>query len=432
MQDLISDGQCPFSPPRAPPPGFPHFLFAAAQHPQFAGAYGAHHGAQFMTHGQQQQQQQGGPMPMSLPSQSQGPLPPTSKQEDATAALLRERTIMALDSFLQQQQQQQPHHPSGPTSDSPQSASKALMLPTGNDSSSNNQTLRTKQTTAAASSAHDQQQSSPSVTTTPSGQAPICQFASFGASPFQAPHMSQAAGLPPPVGASLKQFIMQQQQQFAAAMAAAAASAGAHNPHGHNPSGPQHAYLPLQSLFAQAAAAQQLHHQQQLGSPTLTANSKLGASPPPAGQNGPLVTGASMTSTPGGQHAHQYHPGVLQHPGEQTSPIGAAKSAARMLDLSNFLSGSLGGAPGGAPPPPPQAPSSVGIPQQLHPQHLQAIIQHHQQQMATLAQQQQHSQNACHLSRMEPQLVMSEAAAAAAANGPPPAALRKATATKNK
>lgn len=151
MQDLMSDGQCPFSPPRAPPHGFPHFLFAAAQ-------------------------QNASPM------------------EDPASALLRERTIMALDSFLQQQQHLQssgsPNQRAGPAQQ-PQGAGPPLQPP-------------------PPLSQHSGQQS----------------FGSGGQSAGFANFMGAA---PAGQAANLEQLIMQQ-QHFAAAMAAAAAASGAHHP----------------------------------------------------------------------------------------------------------------------------------------------------------------------------------------------------------
>lgn len=193
MQDLISDGQCPFSPPRAPPHGFPHFLFAAAQ----------------------QAAQSGMAAPM----------------EDPASALLRERTIMALDSFIQQQQQLSAN----------QGSPQPKLAPTSS-------TTNGPSTTSMAS----EQRSSPTSQAGPylAGSMlqpppePAQMSYPAGPSPNQQGHIQMATSEQQQQQANIQQLIIQQ-QHFAAAMAAAVSS-GTH---------PQHMYA-LHGLFGPPVSKQ--------------------------------------------------------------------------------------------------------------------------------------------------------------------------------
>lgn len=240
MQDLMTDGQCPFSPPRAPPHGFPHFLFAAAA------------AAQQQHHQQQQQQQQ--------PNLQQSPVGGRHLGEDPASALMRERAMMALDSFLQQQQQQQ-----NQTSGSPYGPRTGSHLPP--TSGANHPSPSGK--VAAIQACNQPQVPSPSsmgcpppapalnqMNTSPGGQqqqqqpplpSPFMPFGLFlpdGPPPppqsmpptsQQQPTSTAPGGgggqlpMPVPVPANFEQFLLQR-QQFAAAMAAAAAASSSHHP----------------------------------------------------------------------------------------------------------------------------------------------------------------------------------------------------------
>lgn len=252
MQDLISDGQCPFSPQGPPPHGFPHFLFAAAQ----------------------QAAQQNG-----LPNQL------TVAVEDSASALLRERTIMALDSFLQQQQhqQQQIQHHQHLERDSSSGSPRTSQV--SNPGAPNG--------SLDALTAPGQQRRSP--TSQPNAALPMMPGSFPGQLPYPANYaqvpISQANGQ----AANLEQLILQQQQQhqFAAAMAAAMSS-GAH----------QH---PLHSLFSQSA-------------PSFQSGGKSGELPSPSS---PVTSSASLEL----QQQQQYlSAGQQRPPSYHSAPLGGAPS----------------------------------------------------------------------------------------------------------
>ena len=403
MQDLITaDGQCPFSPPRAPPPGFSHFLFAAAaaaqnqahQQLQLPGAPGLphphphahphahahpHQAALAASHyGQQQAPLASQPGALSRPLAAAGP---TLKEAQEAAGQAPQQQIMMreLDLFLEQQKQQQQQQQKG-----------APMV-----TSSCPQTVASQSQPVATSGANPH---------TPSQSI----AAAISASPHFAQFFSAAAGSPafqpagpyaPPVG-SIEHFLMQQQHQFAAAMAAAAAAAA----HQH-----QH---------------QQHQHQQQPNLNQQQGQLKAGpngcGSPQPGGapeQASPIgaakcaARSAEMLSAGGGvapqesaarASAHEQHGGALPHPHSQAAAAAAAAA------LSSFLAGPLGGAQGpsngarvppaaaGAPPGGPMGTLAAAAGYPFDPYQLQALVQHQQHQMALhscLAEQQRQQQH---------------------------------------
>lgn len=300
----MSDGQCPFSPPRAPPHGFPHFLFAAAA-------------------AQQQQLGGAGPLPGGPLAQQPGQAPGA---EDAASALLRERTIMALDSFLQQQQAAANPHRAAPLA-TPSSSGCNL---TGAGTTTATSGPRLQRAPGTQASNHQIKSPHPPPPLLYPGGPPLPPPPYSSAAPTNASSGSAFFGLQPagpPAGQSLEQLLMQQ-HQFAAAVAAAAAAHQHQNAYQQQQQ--QQQYYPqlaphLQSLFGLAPGAQaptsagHLVAARQRSSPSLSNKQSAGS---PNEQLSPIgaaklaeLTGASLhAAPPGGATApnnHYLHPSQL-------------------------------------------------------------------------------------------------------------------------